>query len=667
MRTLISMLLCLGVITGYAQRVSPYQKFGKITVEDLQRKVYPIDSGAHAVVLSDIGEAEIVGNNKGSFSIKFTRHRVVHILDKNGYEEAEMRIRLYTRNGAEEKLDGVKAITYNLENGKIVETKLNKSEIFKEKESEHWVARKFTMPAVREGSIIEIEYDVTSDFVDILDSWIFQGNAPVLWSEYKLSVPQFFTYSFLSHGYHPMAINEKSNRMENFTVRDTRTAGASETESFSSGVTDHRWVMTNLAAMRHENFASALKNHLSSIDFQLISVNPPLRPQNFRGTWTQLTNELLESERFGKNLQTNNMWLSDEVKPLVSSVSDDVEKAKKLFTYVRDNFSCDKTETIYLSQSLKNVYKSRKGSIADLNLLLAAMLNVANIKAEPVLLSTTDHGYVMDGAPMITAFNYVVTKATIGDKEIFLDAAHPRLGFAKLLPECYNGNARVVNQEATPLRLNADEIRDVKVTSLLLFNSDKGGLAGSVNQNVGYYESLDVRDDVHEKGIENFFRDVQKKMGNEVKIVSPRIDSLRKYDEPVSIHYEIELPSYTEDILYFNPMFGEGYSSNPFTAAQRYYPVEMPYTADETFNLTLEVPNGYVVDELPKQIIAKLDENGSAYFEYRISQSGSTISLRSRVKIDKTLFLPDEYENLREFFNLIVGKQKEQIVFKKIK
>ena len=81
----------------------------------------------------------------------------------------------------------------------------------------------------------------------------------------------------------------------------------------------------------------------------------------------------------------------------------------------------------------------------------------------------------------------------------------------------------------------------------------------------------------------------------------------------------------------------------------------------------MEVPAGYEVDELPKQIVAKMDEQGSAVFEYRLSLSGSTISLRSRISIKRTLFMPDEYEILREFFNLIVAKQNEQIVFKKKK
>jgi hypothetical protein len=93
----------------------------------------------------------------------------------------------------------------------------------------------------------------------------------------------------------------------------------------------------------------------------------------------------------------------------------------------------------------------------------------------------------------------------------------------------------------------------------------------------------------------------------------------------------------------------------------------MPYTKDETFILNMEVPKGYVVDELPKQMLAKFDEEGKTFFEYRIALSGDNISFRTRIKVDRTFFMPDEYEILREFYNMIVKKQAEQIVFKKKK
>ena len=68
-----------------------------------------------------------------------------------------------------------------------------------------------------------------------------------------------------------------------------------------------------------------------------------------------------------------------------------------------------------------------------------------------------------------------------------------------------------------------------------------------------------------------------------------------------------------------------------------------------------------------KSMVVKLNEENEGMFEYRISQSGSGISFRSRIRISRAYFMPEEYEMLREFFNLVVKKQAEQIVFKKKK
>jgi len=130
-------------IAGFAQEKSPC-KFGKINPEDFQRKIYSIDSNANAVVLSDVGSSEIVGNNKSSFSLTYKRYTRIHILNKNGYDAANVEISLYQNGRSEETLDNLKAVTYNLENGKVVETKLEKSNVFvdkkdKRREVEHLV------------------------------------------------------------------------------------------------------------------------------------------------------------------------------------------------------------------------------------------------------------------------------------------------------------------------------------------------------------------------------------------------------------------------------------------------------------------------------------------------------------------------------------------------
>ena len=133
------------------------------------------------------------------------------------------------------------------------------------------------------------------------------------------------------------------------------------------------------------------------------------------------------------------------------------------------------------------------------------------------------------------------------------------------------------------------------------------------------------------------------------------------------MNYDLDLKIDKEDIIYLNPMFGEGYKENPFKSATRTYPVEMPYAFDETYVLRMDVPPGYVVDELPKSARVNFDEEGKSFFEYIIGNSGGVISFRSRVKLTRSYYLPEEYEILREFFGMIVSKQSEQIVFKKKK
>jgi len=263
-------------------------------------------------------------------------------------------------------------------------------------------------------------------------------------------------------------------------------------------------------------------------------------------------------------------------------------------------------------------------------------------------------------------FNYVACQATIDNKTYNLDASRSRLGFGLMPFECYNGWARIISETSPALDLSPDSLKERKVTAYILIN-DKGKWAGSMMQQLGNYESYNLRNKIKEEGEEAYFKTVQKSFGFDVKTQSTKIDSLEVYDLPLSLKYQFTVDPGDDDIVYLNPLFGEAQKENPFKSAERRYPVEMPYTFDETIVATIYVPTGFEVEELPKQIKVRLNEQNEGVFEYAIAKSDNIISLRSRVKIDRTFYSPDEYEMLREFFNLIVKKQSEQIVFKKKK
>src|SRR6186713_1002550 len=285
-------LLFIGLsffLNSQSQDRSPV-KFGKISAADLKTKIYSIDSIASAVIIADIGSSEITGNLKGWFSIEFKHFKRIHILNKNAYDLANVAILLYHEGDNEEKLENLKAHTYNLENGKIVETKIDiKNSVYRSGLDKNHIVQKFAFPAIKEGSIIEYEYTISSDFIFNLRPWKFQGDHPVLWSEYKVSIPDFFYYVFLQQG---EIKKSQATRQQSFRVTDASTTGHSATESFIAGINDYRMIMKSILPLKEENFTSALDNHIAKVEFQLAEFRRPLEPQNIMGDWEDVCETL---------------------------------------------------------------------------------------------------------------------------------------------------------------------------------------------------------------------------------------------------------------------------------------------------------------------------------------------------------------------------------------
>ncbi len=563
----------------------------------------------------------------------------------------------------------MRAATYNLENGAVVETKLEDKSVFTDKLSKYVIQKKFTFPALKEGSIIEYTYTQSSPFVYNLQPWEFQSQYPTLWSEYQVDMPHFFRYVTIGHGYVPFNINTTEDRMATFHVTLPGGVDKDETGSFEDDVVTHRWVMKNVPALKEEPYTTSVVNYLSRLEFQLAGYQfPHSFPKDLMGTWVGLSEEMLKSEDFGADLDRNNGWLDDDLKTITAGAKNEREKAQLIYDFVRDKFTCTSHSSLYVYDPLKTVFKNRHGNEAELNLLLTAMLHHEKIAADPVILSTRSHGFANEVYPLMTRFNYVITRVTIDSSWYYLDASEPWLGFGRLPERCYNGYARVLNKEIpTSVSLDADAMRESKVTLAIISKGEKGGLAGHLQTTPGFNEACIVREKLKSSSQDDYFKTVKAAYTGEYAVSGFELDSLKRPDEPLGIGYDIQInPDPGSDIFYFNPMLGEGYKENPFKSAERRYPVEMPFAMDETYTLTMDIPDGYVVDELPKQTKVLFNDD-EGMFEYLIVKSGDNIQFRSRVKLNKANFKPEDYASLRDFFGFIVKKQSEQIVFKKKK
>ena len=650
----------------FAQKIPPSKyKFGYVKQEDFTPKIYSIDSSAQAVVLLDKGAAFYENDNGDWFNIIYVYHKKIRLLNKNRFDLATIEIPLYKGNNMDDKIERIEATTYNLENNVVVTTKMDKESVFDDKASKDYSIKKFTLPNLKEGCIIEYTYTIISKNAYNLRNWYFQDKIPVLQSEYDITVPTLFDFMFLPGGFYDLK-PEAEEGTKTYNLLHTNATGRSEVGTYRATTNHLRWSLSNLKPMLTEKFTTTTQNYISKIEFQLRSLNYPESPSKpYMSTWNELVKTLMKDEQFGADLTGKNGWMGDEFNA-VANGNDALSNAKNIFSYVRDNFTCTDHDALYLPENLKKSFASKKGNVAEINLLLIAMLKKAQIKVDPVLLSTTDNGKAYEMYPLIKKFNYVVAKVTINDKVYMLDASQKKLGFNYLPQYCYNGYGRLINDPPLVVNLFADSLAENKTTSIYINNSEDGNiLEGFFTSNLGYYESYNFREEIKDNEIDNYFKKIKNGFNYEVTLKNMRLDSLKNLDEKITVAYDFSF-NLNEDIVYFNPLFGEAYKTNPFTAATRNYPVEMPYKTEEVIKVFMEIPKGYKVDEMPKSVKMKYNED-EGLFEYIMSKDASNIYLKCILRFNKAIFSSEDYEYLREFYGQIVKKQSEQIVFKKIK
>ncbi|HZE85415.1 MAG TPA: transglutaminase-like domain-containing protein, partial [Puia sp.] len=551
--------------------------------------------------------------------------------------------------------------TYNLENGKVVETRLNPVDIFRDTLKRNRVEEKFSMPGIKEGCIIEYSYIKTSLHYWNLPIWSFQHwNYPCLYNKFETAIPNMLGYLTIRRGQDSFTVDKIEKTKQRYVMASV---------DVTAEVTKHTWVMKDIPAFKAEPFLVHPYNYLDAIEFDLL--------QTYNGdhvsgnvNWSATTKELLESEDFGvpilREVSTN---LDNQVERISGNDGDYTVAAKHIYTYIRENFTCTPDDDINLGDNLYSINKKKRGSVEDLNLLLVAMLRHKNINASPVILSTTEFGTNPSKYPVIYKMNYVICMMKMAGDTTYLDASHPMLGFGKLPIECYNGHARIISDhDSGSVFFSKDDIKEQKSTTVFLSNDEKtkGLMSGTVETTPGYFESYDIRTEIKKDGDKKFFKAIRDSYSPDLTITNPGIDSLAKYDDPVKIHYDLSFKSEGQDIIYFNPILQSSFRQTPLSAVTRKYPVEMPEPVDEIYFFNMEIPEGFTVDELPKSV--KVAYNGNeGFFEYLIQKSGTNIQLRSHIKLNKASFLAEDYNTLRDFFAYIVKKHSEQIVFKKKK
>ena len=645
---------------GYSQEdFKP--KFGLIDRESLEMTAYAKDSTVDAVYLYDYGNVKFsYDDQKGIVMIMDCWVRI-KILKESALDRASVSLSYYDgyENDKSERIESMKGFTYNLEVNQIVTTPLDRKSIKREKSSDKYSTNKFNLPNVKKGSVIEYAYTRTTplNLRDKPDTWTFQGSVPFKWSEYKITIPYFLEYKMTMGGYLPLHINKQEQL--NLTIGLARYNGP--------GIS-YRFVVKDSPPFVNEPFITTPSDYLSKIDFELaaISVTGELY-KKYSHSWENVETSLGTFSWFGGELRKSS-HLKQITENIANQTKDPETRMNLAYAHLQNHMKWDEYTGLGSKEGVKKAYENKKGNASDINLTLTTLLRELDLEANPVILSTRSHGKIHPEIPMLESFNYVVAHVQIGEAEYLLDATQL---YAKpgLLPEhAVNNIGRLIPKKG-PGRFVDLSPKDVQ-SKLEMIQADidpeEGTIKGGYSISYGGYEALRWRDK-YVKEPESVYEEDLKKKVPEWNIKDIKVtNKTEKLGGTLNVNcnFEVEDANSSAGIFYFNPVLAGRWTENPLKSTERIYPLDFASGITSSYIGNFRLPTGYILEETPKAEVITLPEKGGK-FVYQVRQMGDVIQVNSSFVLNKLKFLPEEYGDLKEFFERVVQKHAQSLVIKK--
>lgn len=654
-----------------AKPVTPNLKYGKPSAEELNMTGYAPDTTAAAVCLFHLGETYFTYS--GGFTL-VTEHTVrLKILKPQGVDYANVWVPYYSpakTDEGKERADEIEGCSYNMENGKCVKTPLKRDLVAIERINNQSKLLKFSLPAVKAGTVIEYHYKIYSDYFAQIDNWKMQDEIPMLYNQYKITIPNVFIYNIELRGKDHIQIKEKDASIHGRTGgQDLQPA-----QDFTMRCREMTFTSRDLPAIRQdETFCWCPEDYKIQISFDLQGVQfPGEEYKSYSKSWEDVDRELTkpDDEQFGKHLSFTNPYREEARQVLLKDMNFE-QRVIHSFFLLKKKLAWDGKYRLY-SKNLDKIVKNGSGSNADLNFIWISILKDFGLQACPVILSRRSLGVLPFSFPSLQKLNTFVIALYHPEKDgyVFLDSSMDIPAFNVLPPDLCVTKARLLAPHETEEKkwVNLMDISNnttrIRINATL--NQD-GIIRGKRITTFQGQEAVEYQKKLFKKtntpsDTDNRAEDLGKKLIISNKKITDTPDNPSRIEEEA----EFSMPAdNTGNRFYINPMIFPHLTKNPFIQTERVLPVEFSYPYSFKVAGVLTIPEGYEVEELPQTQIIKT-EGDKLQCKYMIQRQGNIISLNYMFTLKEYLFSPQSYQQLQDAWAKIIEKNQALIVLKKI-
>lgn len=645
MKKLILSLAATLAAVSLLQAQEPDYRFGKVSEEELRMERYDRDPDAEAVILyEELRTYFLIGNQFTRMTDYFIR---IKVLKAEGKEYADINLPYVFQRENYANLD---AVAYNLVDGKIVKTPLKKQYLFREEVGDEQWMLKFSIPEVREGTVIEYRYRMNSDFVTYIPSVVVQHDIPTVRMKATVEIPEYLRFNVNTKGY--LSINMRENTIAG------RIAGTDVPYNVREITTEGR----DIPALKEEPFVWNRNEFRSMIDFELSQIAMPFSDvQNFSLTWKDVNEALAETD-FNSNIRMGNPF-KEETAAIVARNLAPRQTLHELLRLVQSHMKWDGKYRL-MSSSPRNAADKGTGNSAEINSVLMAAVKDAGFDVVPLLLNPRSRGRLPLAHPSFDGISTFILRVTLDDgKFVYLDGTDPDSDVDLLPTDLLVDRARIygVSGDVGWCDLSRLAPGNTHINMTLGFDPELS-VHGRITERYTNVPALRCSSAYGDARSEEEYVEALEEE-HHIRIDSLTINGLR------SAHLTQEFtmtrePEAAGDFIYLNATIIPFLTENPFKSPERKYPVEFDNPASYTMQGVLRLPEGYVVEELPRAARFNAFDGDITCF-YMAQATNGVIQFNMRFNQKRLIFLPEEYADLQAFYGAVVNICNSRIVLRK--
>jgi hypothetical protein len=515
--------------------------------------------------------------------------------------------------------------------------------------------KEFTMPDVKDGSVIDYIYTIRRRYIEMLPAFYFSHQVPTKRAEVTITYPDYLRYKGMVQNY--------SGKVVHFVTKTDTSTHEPKVYNYPQPppIVKETWRILDIPAVKKEKYISSLNNYRGSIKFQLSAFGIP--PQPLVNSWDFVVAKIRQDQRILEHLKDDKK-ARNIGRQIAQALS---RKGKKvvqdsIFNYLNQKAVYSGSKGPASKEKAETVLSGKPSSQAAINQALTAMLQGAGIQAWPLLISTRKAGQINRKFPSFFQFNSQLTYSKIDSNSYFMDASFPH-SVPNLIPvSTYNVTGLLLEAKSykwIPIQPSKSKFSiKVNIDAELKRNGDLSGTLQA--KNVGYSAQKIRSKQASGVSTPQIIRQVLLNGYSQARLSDAALKKAGKDKANVVASSKFTLKHYAvpfKNGLQFRPMVVGYIRNNPFSDSTRKLPVTLD--APERLNLSyhIQLPAGMSLKKPPQDHTIRLP---GAVLKEQYHINGRTLQYEFIINIYRKDFPADLYPRLLHFYEYWVHLSHEQ-------